>query len=259
MKNPLKASDMIAVTRDFCGEHDIGEIPDGYPSDENYYKPGIKILPWINYGIRDLTKTGFNRCYFDHSILENVSEYTISRNVGSVISASLYDDNSGRYVSPFTRTSLLELETLNPGWRNIKSSVPSHWYQVGAGSFGLYPKPNRGDYTFILLADSMPEPLTGASNYPTQLYDSNNNIVGSDDELPETVLPVEFHVSPCKYAAWWICAQRGKESLAAEWKASYMDDFVRLSDISLERLENTVYNPVIQRRVGSNIGWRRKR
>lgn len=244
--NPLTCADMISLVRSLSGEHDPSKVFDGYPNTRDFYPPGISILPLINDALDDLSRTGFLKCYFKYPLKEGVGEYAFSHTILSVHDWDMYDSVAEEYVPGIEKTTMQILDDENDrAWRGIGNGTPEFWYQIGARGFGVTPKPSATRFILRFLADASFAKMEESGHFPTVLYDATGKVARGTDGLPETILPVSFHRTPCLRAAADICSLLDRPRRASELLARYKSDLEELSHISEERVDGYAHRITI--------------
>lgn len=165
------ASYLVSLLRNLIG-HRSGQTPyrDGFASDIAFNKQSVNLLMAINDRQRQLSETGYFKCYFTFTTTAAETDdrhdiYPLDTRIHRVRSVTL-TTTSGKVV-PLEETSVPELDLLSPQHRNRSSAQPTeYWLDGDMIGFNFAP---AAEYTITILAETVAPDLVLESDVPQKL------------------------------------------------------------------------------------------
>lgn len=185
-------AELIEMGRDKAQRWDLSEIPDGYAAEAGQYAPGVTAIRIVQGLVREMTRTGINRCTFEFPMVANQRSYLISRRLGDIKRAYIVQNNALGREWPVFQTSENDLDESMPGWNTVKTSRVTHYYWIGTKAIGVYPLPLTAQYT-IKFSSVVPitEP-TAATDIIGGLLDDVGDPLIDGDGIQASIVPDEM-------------------------------------------------------------------
>ena len=166
----------------------------------------------------------YSAAKFTDVFVTNQTAYELSSETLSVLSVA-WNDTNGNLVSVPGPTSLARMNEDHLSWRTDIAGRPERWWILG-NAFMVHPKPSAtyNGTTLEYYATIVPPAMSGDSSEPTDL-------------------PLRFHRTLAKFAAWkWLAIDKENPSavrMAAYWQQEFQADAARLRMFVEQNRANT--------------------
>lgn len=165
------AAYLVDLVREILGTRG-GQEPfrDGFTADESYAKNSKSILAMLNTVQREISESGYYKCYFDITFSAGTTEdrndqISLDRRIHRIRSVTLRDA-LGKFT-PLTPTSEAETDRDSPQQRNFSTGKPTQ-YSFDGDLFTLNRSPNA-TYTVTILAETVAPDLELETDVPLKL------------------------------------------------------------------------------------------